>query len=258
MDGSLHAPHPPRRPDRHDGEVTTTARPIVSAHRHGNDPGFVRAAVEAGADLVEVDVHLFLGRLEVRHEKRIGPLLFDHGAPWRFGSWPVRLGHVIDAAPGGTVLHLDLKGWNPRLASRVLRSLAGGRAYVVSSRSWWLLRPFRGRDGVRTMRSIGAPWQLRWFLLRHRRGVTDDVCIRADFLDAELAATLRSRCERLLVWRVESLSHVEELTSLGVHGVIVDDLALVHAIVRVREGREPSPAQAADAVPGGDPAQRSE
>jgi glycerophosphoryl diester phosphodiesterase len=260
MDGSLHAPRTAWRTDRHDGCVSTTARPIVSAHRHGNDPELVRAAVEAGADLVEVDVHLFLGRLEVRHAKRVGPLplLFDRGEPWHVGAWPVRLEHVVDAVPDGTVLHIDLKGWSPRLARRVRRALGDDRAYVVSSRSWWLLRHFRGREGVRTMRSIGAPWQLRWFLVRHRRGVGDDICIRADRLDPELAATLRSRCERLLVWRVDSLVHVEQLTALGVHGVIVDDLTVVAAVVDARDVGEAPAATAADAVPRGDAAERGE
>lgn len=241
--------------------MASAIRPILSAHRHGNDLALLDEALGAGADLVEVDVHLFWSRLEVRHHKTIGPLpvLFDKGEPWHLGRWPLRFEDVVDSLPEGLVLHLDLKGWSPRLARRVRRVLGTDRPYVVSTRSWWLLRPFRGRAEVRTMRSIGAPWQLRWFLLRHRGGVTDDVCIRADRLTPELARRLRSRCERLLVWRVDTLALADELVAMGVHGLIVDDLTVIRTIVERAHGPRPEespPVRAPDAVPRGDQTER--
>jgi glycerophosphoryl diester phosphodiesterase len=42
---------------------------LVVAHRAGNDLARLRAALDAGADLVEADIHAFRGRLEVRHHK---------------------------------------------------------------------------------------------------------------------------------------------------------------------------------------------
>ena len=54
-----------------------TGRALLVAHRAGNDPRSARAAAQAGADLVEADVHLRRGRLELRHPRRIGPVLWD-------------------------------------------------------------------------------------------------------------------------------------------------------------------------------------
>lgn len=212
-----------------------STRLVVSAHRHGNDLDALRAACEAGPDLVEVDVRLFWGRVEARHHKSVGPLpwLWDRGERPRLRLRRLRLEEVVREAPEGTVLHVDLKGFSPRLPGRVQRIL-GTRPYLVATRSWWLLRPFRSAEHVTVMRSIGAPWQLRWFLWRHPGGVDDAVCIRRDRLTPEVAELLLARCSSLYVWRVESLAQVEELTALGVHGVIVDDLVLVRALAGER------------------------
>ena len=42
------------------------------AHRAGNTPDLLTAALADGADLVEADVHLYRGRLEIRHTKTMG------------------------------------------------------------------------------------------------------------------------------------------------------------------------------------------
>ena len=61
------------------------------AHRAGNDPAHARSAWEAGADLIEADVWLYRGRLEVRHTKTMRglPLLWDR---WSLApGWGPRL-----------------------------------------------------------------------------------------------------------------------------------------------------------------------
>ncbi len=48
-------------------------RPVLAVgHRAGNNVADLRAAVDAGVHLVEADVHLYRGALEVRHRKAIG------------------------------------------------------------------------------------------------------------------------------------------------------------------------------------------
>jgi hypothetical protein len=47
---------------------------FVVAHRAGNDLQQLRDAAHLGARLIEADVRLFRGRLEVRHLKSVGPL----------------------------------------------------------------------------------------------------------------------------------------------------------------------------------------
>ena len=51
------------------------ATPLLIAHRAGNDPAHLRAAEAASADVIEADLHLWRGRLELRHLKTAGPLL---------------------------------------------------------------------------------------------------------------------------------------------------------------------------------------
>src|SRR5680860_1823765 len=97
---------------------------------------------QAHADVVEADLHLFRGRLEVRHAKTIGPLpvlwerwyLLDRAAP------RVELDVLLAAAaPLSADLMLDLKGADPRLPGRVLAATRDWRArrrLIVSARSW--------------------------------------------------------------------------------------------------------------------------
>ena len=47
--------------------------PFVVAHRAGNDLELLRCAARARSRVIEADVHLYAGRLEVRHLKTLGP-----------------------------------------------------------------------------------------------------------------------------------------------------------------------------------------
>jgi hypothetical protein len=66
---------------------SSTPASFIVAHRAGNDIGRLRAAEALRLPLVEADVHLFAGRLEVRHRKTVGPIpiLWDRwelAPPW--------------------------------------------------------------------------------------------------------------------------------------------------------------------------------
>ena len=89
--------------------------PFVVAHRAGNDLGILRRAEALAPRLVEADLHLRRGRVEVRHLKTLGPLplLWDR---WRLApGWRPRLElpALLEAAAPGTELMLDLKGHDP-------------------------------------------------------------------------------------------------------------------------------------------------
>ena len=118
--------------------------PLLIAHRAGNDPAQLLAAEHAGADVVEADLHLRRGRLELRHLKTVGPLplYWDRWAlapPWRrFES----LEDLLVGADPDTVLMLDLKGSDraSRGSSRSALDRHRRRARVlVSAREWALL-----------------------------------------------------------------------------------------------------------------------
>jgi glycerophosphoryl diester phosphodiesterase len=143
----------------------------------------------------------------------------------------LRFADVVAQAHPATTFSIDLKGWSPRLSRHVARALEGRAGYVVSSRAWWLLGPFHALDHVEVLRSIGAPWQLRWFLARHRRPMGGGVTIRSDLLTPERVATLKTRVDRVFTWRVASAEQARELASWGVDGVIVDHLELARELL---------------------------
>ena len=107
------------------------------------------AAAEAlGVRVIEADLHLFRGRIEVRHLKTIGPvpLLWDR---WKLAN-PfaprLLLADLLCAAGPQTELVLDLKGRDCRLAEIALEAvrphLRAGAVMTICARSGPLLEPF--------------------------------------------------------------------------------------------------------------------
>jgi glycerophosphoryl diester phosphodiesterase len=202
------------------------------AHRAGNEAHLIAPAAEA-ADAIELDVHLFRGRLEVRHSKVLWPLAV-YWERWELlpDESPVDLAAILDAAPEGVHLWFDLKGFTTRLARRVLREVGGRRPITCSTRSWWTLRPIRRAGGIRTFRSVGSRRQL-WLIQRMRfAGEDDGVVMHERFATADVVARLRRRTSQVIVWAVDDLERARELARVGVTGIIADDLALLVAIRR--------------------------
>ena len=98
------------------------SRPFLVAHRAGNCLLQLRATELLGADLVEADVRLYRGRLEVRHLRAVGPLPIQWDR-WQLApSWRrrLRLAELIDATAPETGLVLDLKGSRTEVAEKTL------------------------------------------------------------------------------------------------------------------------------------------
>lgn len=98
-------------------DVADRQRLQVVAHRAGNDPDALRAAVAAGADLVEADVYAFRGRIEVRHARTLGPwwsrrFEIEGVRPRLIPATEPRLllRGIVEAAGPDVPLMLDLKG----------------------------------------------------------------------------------------------------------------------------------------------------
>lgn len=203
--------------------------PFVVAHRAGNDLVRLHEAEELGVDLVEVDVRLRRGHLEVRHLKTAGPLpiLWDR---WRLAN-PfaprLELRHVLAKARHDTQLLLDLKGRNARLADLVLDALPEGRPVTVCARSRTLLEPFAGREHVRLFQSVGSRRQLRAFLRSTDALLLDGVSIHERLLDERVVADLRPHAATVISWPINSLRRAHELELLGVHGLISDHPSLL-------------------------------
>jgi glycerophosphoryl diester phosphodiesterase len=201
--------------------------PFVVAHRAGNDLELLRRAEGVRPRLIEADVHLYRGRLEVRHLKTLGPLpvLWDR---WYLASprTPrLELAGLLAAAGPGTPLMLDLKGRDPRLSARVARELArrpAGAAVTVCSRSWRLLEPFRGEPGVRVVHSVGSRRQLRALRRRFAGRRLGGISIHRKLLDPATVADLRARAELVITWPVSTAEEARRLGAWGVDGVITE------------------------------------
>lgn len=213
----------------------TGGRPLVVAHRAGNDLGMLRAAEALGVDMIESDLHLFRGRIEVRHEKTIGPIpiLWERWRLVRPFSPRLRLMDLLAAVAPTTHLMLDLKGPSSglsRAALDVLQRSFAGRSYTVCARNWMLLRPFEGIPGVRVIRSIAGPLQLQCLLHGHRRRL-DGVSVDQGLLDARSTARLLDRTGFVLAWGVTADERLRALCSLGVSGFILEEPTLLRSVL---------------------------
>ncbi len=116
---------------------------------------------ERNIAVVEADLHLYAGRIEVRHLKTLGPVpvLWDRwtlAAPW---APRLRLDRVLAAMRPGTELMLDLKGRDPRLPALVAAALgehATGARVMVCARHWPLLDLLPRVPVVRPVHSVGG------------------------------------------------------------------------------------------------------
>lgn len=199
------------------------------AHRAGNDPGLIGSAMDV-ADAVELDVHLFRRRLEVRHAKVIWPLR-RYWEQWHWvpdPGWP-DLREVIAAAPPDVHLWVDVKGFTSRSTRRVLAELVNHRPLTMSCRSWWALRPAERRAGVRTLRSVGSITQ-RWLVQRIRVGDCDGVVMHERLSSVGHVAALQRRYRTVIVWGIDDLDRARAVLAHGVDGIIADDLGLLAEI----------------------------
>ena len=220
--------------------LTTPSSPFVVAHRAGNDVWSAREAATLGVGLVEADVRLFRGRLEVRHLKTLGPIpvLWDR---WRLANpfaERLRLRDVLERTPDVPLL-LDLKGRNSRLVP-LLEAELGDRPATVCSRSWGLLDRLQGRPGTTLVHSAATKRELGALLRRAGEGRLAGVSVHERLLDAHTSALLRATAGLVLTWPVNTLERARELLSLGVDGLISDRPDLIRYAVARATGHAPA------------------
>jgi hypothetical protein len=202
-------------------------RPFLVAHRAGNRLADLKTAEELDVGIVEADIRLFRGRLEVRHLKAVGlvPILWDRwelSAPWRPR---LELGDLLAATAPETELLLDLKGWRIGVARAVRSTITpflGARRFTVCARSWRLLAVFAGLP-VRCVHSVGSERQLRRLLRRIGEGRIEGISVHQSLLDRERVAALRAVADLIMTWPVNHPDRARELLRLGVDGLITDN-----------------------------------
>lgn len=214
--------------------------PLRIAHRGGNT---LRRLIEAerwDVDIVELDVWLHRGRLDVRHAGAAGVLpLLREGWTLRPGlPGRLQLADVLNAAGPRTRVMLDLKGDDPGLPAAAIEVMAlrrPGEPYLVSSKHWDLLAPFRTLPHVLVVNSCGSAGDLTAALDLARENGLPAVGAHRGILDAERVAELREHVAELFAWAVESGQQARALFAWGVTGIISDDFHVLHGLSQVRQ-----------------------
>jgi glycerophosphoryl diester phosphodiesterase len=203
------------------------AEPFIVAHRAGNDLELLRRAEAVRPRLIEADVHLYAGRLEVRHLKTVGPLplLWDRWYVASPRTPRLQLAALLARASPDTTLMLDLKGLRREVGRRVrdeLERVSPQARIVVCSRSWRMLEPIRELPGVQVVHSVGSRRQLRALRRRFAGRRLDGISIHRRLLDAETVADLRARAAMIITWPVATAEEARRLGAWGVDGVITE------------------------------------
>ena len=216
---------------------------IAVAHRAGNNLADLTAALAAGVDLVEADVHLYRDALEVRHRKAIGPHFYWEPCTEvnRRRSLVVpQLHEVLAAAAGDPRLMFDLKGPSLAVAPRVaaaFRAHAPGLPLAVCTKQWGMLDAFAADPQIGRVLSASDPLQLARLRLRLRRQRAFGVSIRLGLLTAKVVAELRRATDLVLAWPVDTESALTRARRVGVTGVISKNLPMLSRLVAQRGHR---------------------
>lgn len=222
------------------------ARPLIIAHRAGNNLADLTEAFAVGVDYAETDVWFHRGRLEVRHDKTAGPIPFLWDRWSLKPSWAPRLllDEVLAAASQRGRLFLDLKGRETGLAGAMADAIeradaAGTVAFCGGWRHLDRLRELVPQAPVLyTVGTLERLEELRPRLARRDvTGVSEvtGVSIDSRILTARIVSDLREAgVEMIVSWHVETEETARRLLSWGINGFTSDSLALLAAI---REGR---------------------
>jgi glycerophosphoryl diester phosphodiesterase len=206
---------------------------LAVAHRGGNTLAGLRAALDTGVDLVEADVHLYRGALEVRHSRAIGPRLYwdrTTGVTRRRDVLVPELAEVLAVTAGDPRLMLDLKGRSLAVAGRVaatLRERMPGIPVAVCTKQWRMLDAFAGDPNVRRIRSAANARQLSRLRARLRGERADGVSIRLRLLTPAIVAELRRSTDLIMAWSVDTEPELDRASEIGVTGVISRNMALL-------------------------------
>lgn len=214
------------------------SRPVAVAHRAGNDLARLRAAEEAGADVIEADIWRRRGRLEVRHLKTIGPIpiFWDRWYLASLRTPRLLLRELVAAAAADTLLMLDLKGWNNRLGPAVQREMARiapGRPYAVCAQRWAMLEPFHAVPEAIVVHSIGKESRVEQVMAHISRPGHAAVSIDQKLLTREVVRRLREHASLVMSWPVNDEAMLQRLYSWGVNGFITDSLEIAAAVTRL-------------------------
>ncbi len=215
-------------------------RPLMIAHRAGNDPRLIAGAIAAGADLIEADVWRYRSRLEIRHVKTMGPvpLLWDR---WELHpGWRPRfqlaalLGHI----PVDQRLFLDFKGKNLDLGPEIvttIRNLQPERRIIVCGRTWSQLDRLADEPGVCVFYSVGSDEELAGIWERIRPMPHPAVSINRRYLTPDLMRRFKESGTTVVSWAINTLDDAKRFHEMGVDGFTSDNQELIRRVTQLRQ-----------------------
>jgi glycerophosphoryl diester phosphodiesterase len=177
----------------------------------------VRAAIDAGVDMVEIDV---APGLVVGHDgRRPAPAL----APF--------LEELIAITDPELGLLVDLKGAGyERETLCVCREAGVAERCVFSTGNMRSLAVLNG--DARTSATITperwVPWSRVTAADVYRRSGARDATVRHDLVTADTVAAVHRNGGRVFAWTVNTRAGIERMAALGCDGVITDDPRLFH------------------------------
>lgn len=226
-------------------------RPLVIAHRSGNELDTAKRAHNAGADLIETDIWRFRNRLELRHIKTMGPvpLLWDR---WELHpGWGHRfqLEDLLREMPIGARLFLDLKGVDPRLPTQTIeyiREHQPDRQIVLCGRTWAQLDLVADEEDVTVFFSVGSDEELANVWSRLDKMDHPAISIHKRYLTEPNVRRFKDKDVTIVTWPVNTFAEAKHLHGLGVDGFTTDNEEMVEWIPIEREHaleREDPPVQ---------------
>jgi len=215
-------------------------RPLVIAHRAGNDLDHAQHAFNAGADLIETDIWRFRNRLELRHIKTMGPipLLWDR---WELHpGWGHRfqLQDLLRDLPIEARLFLDLKGVDPKLPKQTIeyiRSVQPDRKIILCGRTWPQLDLVADETDVTAFYSVGSDEELALIWTRIETMEFPAISIHKRYLTEANVRRFKESDVTIVTWPVNTFAEAKTLHDLGVDGFTTDNTELVKWIPIERE-----------------------
>ena len=200
----------------------------IVAHRAGNTAA-TAAEASGHVDMIELDVHVLRGQVELRHEKVLHPTrrLWERWYLLPRGSAGVPIRTVLDSVPADMPLMIDLKCFTRRSAAQVRAELSPQTPIVASTRNWWVLTPFRNRPNTRVLHSCGSRWQLWWALHLTTFEPNHGICVHERRLTSAVLRKLQRKTPLIFSWGAATIQRCNELRDAGVAGLIVDDYTII-------------------------------
>lgn len=224
-------------------------------HNTGDSLDKIAAAIDAGAQGLEIDVIEYRGDLYARHNLPVT----------LFGEFAFRPIHLEEAWMAATteVVQLDLKDTSPRFLNKLIDFLNrhGQDRRIILVSSWdlgVLQRVERDAPWVGRLLSVGSKDALDSLLVGYedirQDRLLNGVTIAHELLDAPTVEWLKERELLIFAWTVENLSRVNELTLLGVDAVVTDDLAILNLLRRTQSSELLATPEALASPPAAQPA----